>query len=206
MEELRIAFLHLAPAAGDLARNQQLVERSIVLAADAGAKWILTPELVTTGYTFADFIGTDWIMGQPDAWMSRVCKLAHRHKVATFLPMSNATRRTTRSTTACSPSPRQARSSGSTARSTRCGSARKPGRRPAWRPRSSTCSPAGCRPTHLCRCLFAHERSGDAGEGRQAARVGRSVGSRAAWPEWRMGAGDRADRLAAFRLQSHGPG
>ena len=85
MEELRIAFLHLAPAAGDLARNQQLVERSIVLAADAGAKWILTPELVTTGYTFADSIGTDWIMSQPDAWMSRVCKLAHRHKVAIFL-------------------------------------------------------------------------------------------------------------------------
>jgi predicted amidohydrolase len=56
-----------------------------VLAADAGATWILTPELVTTGYTFSDHIGTDWIAVQPDAWLHRICALARRHNVVVFL-------------------------------------------------------------------------------------------------------------------------
>lgn len=67
---LRIALLHLAPLAGDLAYNQRLVETAVTTAAGLGAAWILTPELCICGYTFADQIGTDWILPQPDLWMS----------------------------------------------------------------------------------------------------------------------------------------
>jgi omega-amidase len=82
---LRIALLHLAPRAGDLSYNQRLVERGINTAAEAGAQWIVTPELVTTGYTFAEIIGTEWITTQPDAWLQRICEVARRHGVAIFL-------------------------------------------------------------------------------------------------------------------------
>jgi len=85
MDELRIAFLHLAPQAAELAHNQRLVEQAIAVAANAGAKWILTPELVTTGYTFTDVIGTDWIAIQPDVWLQRICGLARLHGVAIFM-------------------------------------------------------------------------------------------------------------------------
>jgi omega-amidase len=85
MHELRIAFLHLAPKAGEIAHNQRLIEQAITVAANAGATWILTPELVTTGYTFADVIGTDWIEVQPDAWLQRICGLARLHSIAVFM-------------------------------------------------------------------------------------------------------------------------
>ena len=82
---LRIALLHLAPRAGDLSYNQRLVEQGIEVAAEAGANWIVTPELVTTGYTFAEIIGTDWIAIQPDGWLQHICAMARRHGVAIFL-------------------------------------------------------------------------------------------------------------------------
>jgi omega-amidase len=85
MDPLRIALLHLAPLAGDLAYNQRLVEQGVAIAAKAGAKWIVTPELATTGYTFAETIGTDWIAIQPDPWLKHMCDVARRHEVAIFI-------------------------------------------------------------------------------------------------------------------------
>ena len=85
MDPLRIALLHLAPRAADLAYNQQLVEQGITVAAKAGAKWIVTPELATTGYSFAEIIGTDWIAIQPDAWLQQMCDMARRHEVAILI-------------------------------------------------------------------------------------------------------------------------
>ena len=76
---LRIALLHLAPTPGDLARNRQLVEKAVTVAARLGATWIITPELIVTGYTFADSIGTEWILPQPD-WPA-----AARSKPSPFL-------------------------------------------------------------------------------------------------------------------------
>ena len=73
-QTLRIALLHLAPVPAAVADNRNLVEEAIVAAAKAGADWIVTPELVTTGYTFADQIGTDWILPQPDPWMAGICR------------------------------------------------------------------------------------------------------------------------------------
>jgi 5-aminopentanamidase len=82
---LRIALLHLAPRPGDLAHNRRLVERALVTAAEWRAGWILTPELSISGYTFADEIGTEWIVPQPDPWMKDVCRLAARLNVTVFL-------------------------------------------------------------------------------------------------------------------------
>lgn len=82
---LRIAFLHLAPIAGDLTRNRRLVETAVNTAAKLGATWIITPELVVTGYTFSDSIGTGWILPQPDSWMTHMSRLAARLRVTLFL-------------------------------------------------------------------------------------------------------------------------
>lgn len=82
---LRIALLHLAPRAGDLVHNRQLVERAVTTAAGLGARWIITPELCICGYTFADQIGTAWILPQPDSWMQELCQLVARLNVIVFL-------------------------------------------------------------------------------------------------------------------------
>src|SRR5262245_8914185 len=82
---LRIALLHLAPIPGDLARNRQLVETAVASAARIGSKWIITPELIVTGYSFADSIGTEWILPQPDSWMTHMSRLAARLRVTLFL-------------------------------------------------------------------------------------------------------------------------
>ncbi len=82
---LRIAVLHLAPIPGDLTRNRQLVEKAVTAAARLGATWIITPELIVTGYTFTDSIGTEWIVPQPDLWMTHMSQLAARLRVTLFL-------------------------------------------------------------------------------------------------------------------------
>jgi omega-amidase len=81
----RIAFLHLAPAPGDLAANRRAIEAGIIRAARQGAKWILTPELAVCGYTFADTIGTSWIQSQPDPWVAGLCRQIARLRVTLFL-------------------------------------------------------------------------------------------------------------------------
>lgn len=82
---LRIAFLHLAPTPGALAKNRHLLAHAITRAACLGAGWIITPELAVSGYTFADTLGTDWIAPQPDSWMEKVRLFAARKHVAIFL-------------------------------------------------------------------------------------------------------------------------
>jgi predicted amidohydrolase len=82
---LRIALLHLAPIPGDLAHNRRLVETAIATAAGLGAAWIITPELCICGYSFADQIGTEWILPQPDPWMRELCQQIARLHVTVFL-------------------------------------------------------------------------------------------------------------------------
>jgi hypothetical protein len=84
-QTLRIALLHLAPIPGDLAHNRQLVETAVTTAAGLGATWMITPELCICGYAFADQIGTEWIVPQPDPWMRGFCQLAARLHVTVFL-------------------------------------------------------------------------------------------------------------------------
>ena len=82
---LRIALLHLAPIPGDITKNRRLVEKAVNAAARLGATWIITPELIVAGYTFADHIGTKWIVPQPDPWMTHMSRLAARLRVTLFL-------------------------------------------------------------------------------------------------------------------------
>ncbi len=82
---MRIAFLHIAPLPGEVEHNQRLIEAGIIIAAEAGADLVLTPELATTGYGFSARIGTDWIATQPDAWVSGIFGLARRHGTAVLL-------------------------------------------------------------------------------------------------------------------------
>ncbi|MGH8055879.1 MAG: carbon-nitrogen hydrolase family protein [Candidatus Entotheonellia bacterium] len=82
---LRIALLHLAPVPGDLVYNRRLVETAVATAAGLGAAWIITPELCICGYDFADQIGTEWILPQPDPWMTHLCQLIAQRGVTVFL-------------------------------------------------------------------------------------------------------------------------
>ena len=82
---LRVALLHLAPIPADLAYNRRLVEVAVTTAAGLGANWVVTPELCICGYAFADQIGTDWILPQPDPWMKDFCRLVARLQVTVFL-------------------------------------------------------------------------------------------------------------------------
>ncbi|HUM16109.1 MAG TPA: carbon-nitrogen hydrolase family protein [Candidatus Nitrosotalea sp.] len=82
---LRIALLHLAPIAGDIARNRRLVEAAVAAAARSGASWIVTPEFCISGFTFADQVGTDWIREQPDPWMTAFCRRVADLRVTVFL-------------------------------------------------------------------------------------------------------------------------
>jgi predicted amidohydrolase len=85
---LRIALLHLAPIPGDLAHNRRLVAAAVTAAVRSGAAWIITPELCICGYSFADQIGTDWILPQPDPWVRELCQQIARLQVTVFLALS----------------------------------------------------------------------------------------------------------------------
>lgn len=85
MNKLRISLLHIAPTLGAINQNRRLVESALEIAAEEGADWAITPELCITGYLFADKIGPDWILPQPDTWMDRFRKLVKQHSMTVFL-------------------------------------------------------------------------------------------------------------------------
>ena len=82
---LTVAFLHLAPELGALDRNRSLIEYGTRVAADSGADWVLSGELVVPGYRFEPLIGTNWIAEQPDSWMRRLARLSSDLGVASFV-------------------------------------------------------------------------------------------------------------------------
>ena len=82
---LTVAFLHLAPELGLLDRNRSLIEYGTRVAADSGADWVLSGELVVPGYRFEPRIGTSWIAEQPDSWMRRLARLSSDLGVASFV-------------------------------------------------------------------------------------------------------------------------
>lgn len=85
MKPLRVAMLHLAPELADVDHNRALAEQGLARAADLGAQWVITPELFVTGYKFAEMIGTDWILPQPDDWMQSFCGQVRERGVTVFL-------------------------------------------------------------------------------------------------------------------------
>ncbi len=85
MKRIRVSLLHLAPKTSEIAHNRRLVERATRVAAQAGADWVVTPELCIPGYMFLKQIGTDWILPQPDPWMRQYCDLVRELKLTVFL-------------------------------------------------------------------------------------------------------------------------
>jgi predicted amidohydrolase len=77
--------MHLAPELGALDDNRALIESSTRVAAELGADWVLSGELVVSGYRFAERIGTDWIDEQPDIWLRRLACLGAELGVASFI-------------------------------------------------------------------------------------------------------------------------
>jgi predicted amidohydrolase len=82
---LKIALLHLAPDLGAVGSNRALIESGTRVAAELGADWVLSGELVVPGYRFEGLIGTDWIDEQPDAWMRRLAQLGADVGVVSFI-------------------------------------------------------------------------------------------------------------------------
>ncbi|WP_378541111.1 carbon-nitrogen hydrolase family protein [Neobacillus cucumis] len=75
LRKLRVALLHLLPIAGDIKKNQILIEKAVKQAADQNVDWIITPELAVSGLQFSQKIGTKWIKKQPDEWMTNFLAL-----------------------------------------------------------------------------------------------------------------------------------
>jgi omega-amidase len=82
---LTVAFLHLAPELGALDHNRSLIEYGTQVAADSGAEWVLSGELVVPGYRFERLIGTNWIVEQPDSWMRLLARLSSDLGVVSFV-------------------------------------------------------------------------------------------------------------------------
>jgi N-carbamoylputrescine amidase len=82
---MRVALLHLDLSGGPEEKNLRLLERTIQMAAEQGASWIITPEIALQGYFFA----ADGIAGevpvQPGASLQVLGELATRHGLTLFL-------------------------------------------------------------------------------------------------------------------------
>ena len=85
MRIIRISLLHVAPILGDVEHNRRMVESAVRTAAELGSDWAVTPELCIPGYLFADKIGTDWVLPQPDEWMKGFCRLVKELSITVFL-------------------------------------------------------------------------------------------------------------------------
>jgi predicted amidohydrolase len=85
---IALALLHLAPQPGEIERNKRMVEEAAVRASAMGAKVIVTPELVVSGYGFRDVIGTDWIARDQAALFDWAGKLARQ--ASAFLLLGHA--------------------------------------------------------------------------------------------------------------------
>jgi len=82
---MSIALLHLAPKAGEIQDNRSQLLKAIRVAAQAGAQWMLTPELCISGYSFSDLTGTDWIEPQPDVWFKTLQTVVRELRVTVFV-------------------------------------------------------------------------------------------------------------------------
>jgi predicted amidohydrolase len=87
---IALALLHLAPQPGEIERNKRMVEEAAVRASAMGAKVIVTPELVVSGYGFRDVIGTDWIAREQAALFDWAGNLARQASAFLLLGMPEA--------------------------------------------------------------------------------------------------------------------
>jgi N-carbamoylputrescine amidase len=84
-KSLKIGLLHLAPELGAVDANRALIESGTRIAAGFGADWVMSGELVVSGYRFTPLLGTEWIGEQPDLWMRRLCELTADLGIVSFV-------------------------------------------------------------------------------------------------------------------------
>lgn len=84
---MKAALLHVDVSGGPESRNLELLANAIRLAADAGAKWIVTPETAVQGYFFACERETNPIQIpiQPSSAVEPLLRLAAEKKITLFL-------------------------------------------------------------------------------------------------------------------------
>lgn len=82
---MKVAMLHLNVSNGPIEANLQVLYRSILLAAQQGAQWIVTPETAVQGYFFAQKENTLDIEIQPASYLEIMRTLAVIHRLTIFL-------------------------------------------------------------------------------------------------------------------------
>ena len=82
---MRVALLHLELSGGPEERNLAVLRSSISQAADAGAKWIVTPETALQGYFFTQKDRPFQITVQPSPEMEPIRQLALQFGLTIFL-------------------------------------------------------------------------------------------------------------------------
>lgn len=84
---MKVALLHVDVSGGPESRNLEILASGIRLAAEAGAKWIVTPETAVQGYFFAYERETEpvEIPIQPSPAVEPILRLAAEKKVNIFL-------------------------------------------------------------------------------------------------------------------------
>lgn len=80
-----VALLHLAPRPGDIEHNKRMVEAAVRCASAEGARFVVTPELVVSGYGFRDTIGTNWIARDQAALFAWAADVARQASVSLLL-------------------------------------------------------------------------------------------------------------------------
>lgn len=84
-EVLCVGVLHLASRVGDLEGNRALLIGATRQAADAGADWVISGELVVSGYEFEPTLGTDWIGEEPSGFLFEYGRTCAEFRIAGFV-------------------------------------------------------------------------------------------------------------------------
>ena len=82
---MRVALLHLDLSGGPEERNLEIIQQYAMLAADCGAKWIITPETAVQGYFFSQKERNYKIPVQPDLVVGPLQRLIAERGLTFFL-------------------------------------------------------------------------------------------------------------------------
>ena len=100
---MKVALLHVDVSGGPERRNLELLADSIRLAAEAGAKWIVTPEMAVQGYFFAceREIKPIVVPVQPSPAVQPLQQLAAEKEITLFLGCAEKDEKTSRYYNSC---------------------------------------------------------------------------------------------------------
>lgn len=83
--EVKAALLHLNLHAGPSKANLEALQQAIYIAAEQGAKWIVTPETAVQGYFFSQTEQPEPVVVQPDDQLLLIRRLAGQYQLTIFL-------------------------------------------------------------------------------------------------------------------------